>query len=217
VVAQLALCPWLSILKTSDGFAAAANATDYSDAAQDGDTSSDVVLSSIDTLANGDSLWLGSHLPFSGLTLDVDAANGNASVLAAHYWNGTAQTTLTPTDNTASGGASIAQDGTITWTVPTDWVPAKLRSLVSATVPLPYAEETLYWARLSWSAALDSSTTLNSILALPRSTAYFELPADWELALRVNRGRGGHSAVRAVTDAGTGNLIVNAIALSRFA
>lgn len=216
VVAKLGFCPWLVVLKTSDAFAAAANVTEYSSAAQDGDAATDVVLSSLDTLANGDSVWIGSHLPFAGLQADVDAANGTANTIAAHYYDGATMTTLSPTDGTASGGASLAVDGAITWTVPADWAKAKLRALASIAVPVPYADDDMYWVRLSWSAALDSSTTLNSLIALPRSTAYQEIPVDSELALRVTRGQGGISAIRALTDAGTGNLIVNAIALSRF-
>jgi hypothetical protein len=217
VVARLGLCPWLVVLKTSDAFAAIANVTDYSDAAQDNDTATDVVASSLDTLANGDAIWVGAAHPFRGLRVDVDAANGNAATLAAHYYNGSAMATLTPTDGTASGGATLAQDGSITWTVPTDWAPVALRTAASATIPIPHGDTPLYWARLSVSAALDSSTTLNSLTALPRSTSYAEVASGAEIAMRVARAPGGLSAIEALTDAGTANLVVNAYALGRFA
>lgn len=206
VVVQAALSPYLLVLKTADSLA---TVTDYSEAAQDGDAATDVVLSSLDTLANGDALWLGSHLPFRGALVDVDAANANAATLAAHYWNGTALATLTPTDGTASGGATFAQDGPITWTVPSDWVKATLREIATADGAVPFSREPIYWARLSVSAALDASTTLNSVLALARSTAYAELTTGRVLEANVLRGVGGVAGIEARTDAGTAALIVN--------
>ena len=68
----------------------------------------------------------------------------------------------------------------------------------------------LYWTRLSVSAALDSSTTLNSILSLPRSTSYAELVSGMAQEMTLQKGLGGVAAIEALTDAGTANLIVNA-------
>lgn len=206
VVAQVGLAPYLLVLKTADSLA---TVTDYSEAAQDVDSATDVVLSSLDTLANGDALWLGANLPFRGVIVDVDAANATASTLAAHYWNGSAMTDLSPTDGSASGGATFAQDGAITWTVPSAWVKATLREIASADGNVPFSRTPLYWARLSVSAALDSSTTLNSLLALCRSTAYAELTSGRVLEAGVMRGVGGVAGVEARTDAGTASLIVN--------
>lgn len=206
VVIKLAMNPWLVVLKTADLLA---TVTDYSREAQDADASTDVVLSSLDTLANGDALWIGSHLPFRGVAVDVDAANGTASVLAGHYWNGSTMTTLTPTDGTTSGGATFAQDGQITWSMPTDWVAAKLSTIGSPGANVPGRSDDLYWARLSVSVALDSSTTLNSLLALNRSTLYAEYPSGIAMEERLQKGPGYFGCIEALTDAGTANLIVN--------
>src|SRR5688572_15941194 len=86
VVVGVAVNPYLIVLKTDDLLVTAPD--DYSDAAQDGSTTTDIVLSSLDTAANGDFLYVGSHIPFRGVTVDVDAANGTASVLTVKYWDG---------------------------------------------------------------------------------------------------------------------------------
>ena len=206
VVLKLARNPYLLVYKTID---ALATVTDYSSAAQDGSASTDVVLSSLDTLANGDALWIGSHLPFRGISVDVDAANGTASVLAGHYWTGSALAALTVTDGSTSGGATFAIDGAITWTMPSDWAKGALATVGSAAETVPQRGVSLYWARLTVSAALDSSTTLNSLLSLNRSTAYAEYPVGYALEERFQKGLGAWGAIEALVDAGTGNLVVN--------
>src|SRR3972149_4552495 len=92
-VVQFNFNPWLTIIKTTDLLATQANITDYSDAAQDSSAATDVDLSSLSTLANLDAVYVGSHLPFSGVEVDIDAANGTASVLTVTYWDGSAWTT----------------------------------------------------------------------------------------------------------------------------
>jgi hypothetical protein len=62
---------------------------------------------------------------------------------------------------------------------------------------------------LSVSAALDSSTTANSLRALNRSTAYMEIVSGRAIEQAVTVGPGGISCVEALTDAGTANLIIN--------
>lgn len=208
VVLKLARNPYLLVYKTADNLA---TITDYSENAQDGSTSTDVTLSSLDTLANGDALWLGAHLPFRGVQVDVDAANGTVSALAAHYWDGNSLEALTVTDGTDSGGATFAVDGAITWTMPSDWAPATLVAAGSAAGTIAHSGLALYWARLTVSAALDSSTTLNSMLALNRSTAYAEYPLGLTLEERIQKGLGYFGAIEALTDAGTASLIVNCI------
>lgn len=211
VVVKFNLNPWLLIFKSTDALADMANLTDYSDNAQDNSTSTDVTLSSLGTLAQGDALYVGSWTPFGGLVVDVDAANGNASVLTVHYSkNDNTWADISASDGTDSGGASMAVDGNITWTVPTDWGKIDLKTLTTtAAKNQGLFTEPEFWVRLSFSAALDSSTTLNSVIAINRDTTYAELPAGtgWEQHITV--GRGGHYSITALTDTGTANLIVN--------
>ena len=206
VVVKYGLIPYILVYKTTDGLS---TVTDYSSEAQDGSTGTDVTLSSLDTNANGDALWVGSAHPFRGLVADVDAANGSASVLTGTYWNGSALTNISLTDGTDSGGATFAVDGAITWTVPTDWVAAPLKTIGSAGQAVPHRNENLYWVKLVVGAALDSSTTLNSLLARVRSTVYGELVTGRVVEMAVRRSLGGVVGVEATCNAGTANLIVN--------
>lgn len=206
VVARVALNPYLVVLKTVDALATAP--TDYSESAQDGDTSTDVDLSSLSTAANSDFLYVGSHRPFRGVNCDIDAANANASVLTVKYWDGSAWTSISATDGTASGGATMAVDGNVTWTIPTAWTSASLLGTGDTTVSFPFAGNKLYWTRWEVSVALDSTTTLNSMLALAPSTNYFELSANQNFELGITKGPEGVGCIEALTDAGTGNLAV---------
>lgn len=206
VVVRYALCPWITVLKTADSLA---TFTDYSVQTNDASTDTDVTLSSLDTLANGDAVYIGSHVPFRGLAVDVDSTNSTASVLSVYYWNGSAWADTSATDGTASGGATFAQDGNITWTVPTAWTKASLATTNSLASGTGMYTDPKFWVRLSVSAALDSSTTLNRVTAMPRSTSYAEIPSDVRLEFGIQSGDGGVAGIEALTDAGTANLIIN--------
>lgn len=200
--------PFLTVLKTAD--ALVSEPTNYSEEAQDNSTSTDITLSSLDTLANGDAVFVGAFVPFGGLVVDVDSTNSTASVLTAEYWNGSAWTDISASDGTASGGATFAQDGSITWTVPASWASVALKDAVSTAKPnVGMYTEPQYWLRLSVSVALDSSVTLNSMVSINRDTTYAELPSGMALQQGVTVGPGGIYSVTALTDAGTANLIVN--------
>jgi hypothetical protein len=215
VAVQVALCPFIAVLKTTDSFATSANTTDYTDAAQDSSTSTTLVLSS---LATSGAVWVGSHVPFRGLSIDVNAANTNAATMVATYYN-TAGTmaSLSVTDGTAITGGTLQQDGLVTWTMPTDWQSEKLSTVASAGDGIPYRGNLLYWAKITAGAALDSSTTQNSWIGLNRSTAYHEISAAApELSMKVMRGIGGISGVEVKCDAVTANVIVNCLTSGRF-
>jgi hypothetical protein len=213
VVARLGLCPWALVLKTTD---AGTTLTDYSAEAQDGSTSTSVTLSSIGTAAQGDFLYVGCHVPFRGATIDIDSANGTASVLTVKYWDGDSWADITATDGTDSAGASMGQDGAVTWTVPTDWAPTGLVKSGDFTVSLPGTGNKYYWTRWQFSAALDSSTTLDHLICLPQSTSYLELVANQQFETAIQWGPDGFSSIEALTDAGTANLVVGYGSRSRF-
>jgi len=60
--------------------------------------------------------WLvGSPRPLQGVKFYISKANLSTSTMSAWEWNGSAWDELTITDNTASGGISLAQTGTVTW------------------------------------------------------------------------------------------------------
>lgn len=216
-VVQFLKNPWLTIFKTSDALADQANITDYSFNAQDGSTSTDVTLSSLDTAANLDFVYVGSHLPFSGVEIDVDAANGNASVLTVKYRKSdNTWADISATDGTTSGGATFAVDGNVTWTMPTDWITCRLFDSGDTALNAGLGKEELFWTRWQVSAALDSSTTQNSWISINRSTTYDEIPPGMSWKESVTVGPGGISNIQAKTDAGTANLIVSCAARGRF-
>lgn len=214
VVARVGLCPWLAVFKTQDGGATAP--TEYSTEAQDGSTATSITLSSQGTAAQGDFLYVGAHMPFRGVTIDVDGANGNASTLTVKYWNGTAWADISATDNTSAATASLGQDGTVTWTVPTAWTPTSLRTAGDLADSFGGTGFKYYWTRWEWSAALDAAVTLDHMIALPPSVSYYELVTGQQFATRVQFGPDGFSAIEALTDAGTANLVVGYGSGSRF-
>lgn len=218
VVAMFRRCPWLTILRTTDDLATAP--TDASENAQDGSTATSVTLSSQGTLANGDALYVGSYVPFQGVDIDVDSTNSTTSVLTVMYWNGSAWVDISDTDGTESGGATLAQDGQVTWTIPTAWVSASLRGIAAAlqdghevanSVAFQHVNTPRYWTRWEVSAAIDSSVTLDHMLAINRSDAEWECRnlERWESL--VPWGENGYSAIEADVDAGGSGLILMAV------
>jgi hypothetical protein len=211
VVARFLFCPYLIIAKTTDLGVAATNWTEYSSEAQDADTGTSVTLSSLDTIANGDALYVGSHVTFAGAHIDVDGTNSNANNLTVKYRKSDdTWADISDTDNTDTG-ASLAQDGTVTWTVPSDWVQASLTD--TGDVTLAHSTHTdndqIYWTRWEWNAAMDSSVTLDHMIAIPRLTTYAELVAGQTLETTITMGPGGVGGVVALTNAGTANLLIN--------
>tara|TARA_Y100000034_G_scaffold85118_1_gene102098 strand:+ start:716 stop:1531 length:816 start_codon:yes stop_codon:yes gene_type:complete len=208
VVVQIGFAPWLTVLRTQDALATAP--TDYSAHAQ-GTAAGDVILDSQDTAANLDFLYVGSDRPFKGVIIDVDKVNGTASVLTVKYWTGSAWTDISDTDGTASGGASLAQDGIVNWTVPSDWAKDDLQDIGDVASSARLAETTAprYWTRWEFSAAIDSEVELVSMVAQQEFTE-IELPTGAIKEFRVQKGPGKFGGLCVETDAGTANLIVNA-------
>ncbi len=72
-------------------------------------------------------LQIGSVRPLQGIKLYVNSANTSAGTASGLYWDGQTEQLMTIADNTASGGATLAQTGTITFASTVDT--AKLRYL----------------------------------------------------------------------------------------
>jgi hypothetical protein len=140
------------VKKTTD---LGASYTDYSSEANDNSAATDVVASSLDTLANEDWLLFSAPSPFIGLAIDMDASavNGNAADTTCQYWNGAWTDVTNQTDGTDTG-ANFAQDGQITWSLPSDWVTSTIDTV------------TAYQLRCHTSAALDASTTIDEVEAV---------------------------------------------------
>lgn len=213
VVARVLKCPYLLVYVTTDALATVGNTTPYSSQAQDADAATDVTLSSLDTLANSDAIYVGSQEQFRGVDIDVDSTNSTVSTLTVSYWNGSAWSDTSDTDGTQTGGnTTFGQDGQVTWAIPSDWTTTTLRdanSLTTSGVP-PIDVPDVYWTRWEVSVAIDSSVTLNHMVALNRSTAYFELLEGQPVEMVLEGSPpNGYAGLEVVSNAGTGNLVVN--------
>jgi hypothetical protein len=74
---------------------------------------------SMDSFTTSDRLFLCFSDVTGGFYVTVNAANSTGNDMSCKYWNGSAWTTLSETDNTDTG-ASLAASGAVTWTTPTD-------------------------------------------------------------------------------------------------
>ena len=212
VVAQIALNPWLTILKTTNDMAT--EPTDYSIEAQDSSTSTSVDISDLNTIANGDWVLVGSHIPYRGVYLDIDGTNSTSSrTLTVAYWNGGSWIDYSLSYSVAWTTAFDA-DTLVSWTPVTNWAVVTFRKLYpQLTFNTYYSDVPLYWTRWSVNGALDSSVTIDSMVAANRSTAYAELLSGQALEQREVYGFGGLGCIEALTNAGTANLIVNVATL----
>ena len=119
-VARYALCPYLVILKADSADDLAGTIEDYSAIAQDGSTGTEVAVGGGGGLATGRSFYIGSAIPFRGVHVTVDTANGSGSAaVTVYYWAGS-WVDVSATDASRSSHA-LDQTGTITWTVPSAW------------------------------------------------------------------------------------------------
>lgn len=227
---RFALAPRLTIIVTTDLLATPtaidSNPTtittrptqDISNEMQDGDQT-DFAIDSIDTLANLDAIYVGAPLPFRGVTVDIGTGpQGTSSrVLTVSYWAGANDWVDTINiDNTISGSATMAVDGTNTWAVPDAWIPATLYgtadgapgSINETSIQQGWSQAKLYWTRWEFSGALDSDTDIRQIKALARNTDYAELLEGQALEFSINPV--DVSTLEVLTDAGTGNVVANA-------
>jgi hypothetical protein len=132
-------------------FTSPATYTDYTDEVTDDSSATHMPA---DALGTSDYIYIGRSTKFSRIVVDVGSnPNANASVLSAEYSKGSSVWgSLTITDGTTSGGATLAQDGAITWTNPSDWDTDDVD-----------AETSLYWVRLKVSSALSATVDVDGI------------------------------------------------------
>lgn len=187
--------PLLLCCKTADS---QMTFTDYTSEATDKSASTEVTLSSLDTAANGDYFYVASKYKFGGVWIDVDGANSNDVDLSGYYYaDNDTWTDISITDGTDSSG-TLAQDGAVTWTVPTNWQPNYLKDILpkgAAIGNLPKAAQTekLYVVRFQVSGAVDAAVTLDEVATLADITSYpqgyFSASTDYEF--NINRDEVG--------------------------
>ena len=212
-VVQFALNPRLTVLLTTDNFG---TFTDDSIDAQDGLTTTDFELDGLTTVGR---FYVGAAHRIRGFAVDMDASEVNSvtSVLTMRYWNGSSWADTSDTDGTASGGATMAVDGNVTFTVPTDWVAATLFETGDAVENDWQTDRPnrailgrfQYWLRGEVSATITNPTSLNQLRALNESTSYTELVNNQNAEVTVQTDENGDAAIEALVDADTANLVVN--------
>lgn len=126
---------------------------DYTEQATDGLTTTVVVLDSLATLGTDyDCIFIRTTLPATSFKFVVSAANGSAAVAGLKYFNGAFTDVTGLSDGTAVTGATFAQNGSWSWTQPTDEIPHYMFN------------ECGFWYQLYLSTgALDSEVELSSI------------------------------------------------------
>ena len=221
-IIKFACSPYLVILKADSADGLGGHLEDNSDVAQDGSTDTSVTLSAF---ASGRALYVGSAIPFRGAHIDVDGANSTGStVITVSYWNGAERVDSSDTDGTISGGISLAQDGAITWTVPSAWQLSTLDKLASAagesldSSGQKYKDTNMYWTKWTWNQDMDAAVTLDHILGINESTAYSELTSSTGYEGRVHHGFGtnGLGGIEMLTDTGTANVLVTCSAMNGY-
>lgn len=210
IVAKIATNPYLLLLKTTDALATTANVTDYSKAGQQNPATASAISFNAFGAANNQ-FYVGSHVPFRGVNVVMSASvNAVASVLTVKYWNGAWTAVSGFSDGTLSGGATLAVNGNITWTVPTDWTTVLLNQTPGPLPQMKYSDKVRYWTQWTVSAQLSATVGVNTMLAMNRNTsAYAEFVANTLEQFRTFKGPDGVGCLEALTDQGTGNLIVN--------
>ena len=116
-----------------------------------------------------DHLYIGSRRPFGGIYIDILAGSPNAttSTLTAKYSkNDGTFASQAITDGSASGGATLAQDGAVKLdAVPSDWAPYQLGTILESDnrdIPSDY----LFWLQYTVGATLDADTEISNIYPL---------------------------------------------------
>lgn len=116
-----------------------------------------------------DRLYVGTTGFIGGYTVDMGATvNAVVNTLTAEYSpaEGDFAAMTVATDGTAAGGATLAVDGLVTFTVPADWAPRKLNTLVPSLTPPNLGP--LYWHRLAVSVNTTADIVINNLTNIGR-------------------------------------------------
>lgn len=109
--------------------------------------------------ASSDALYLGAPWPFRGVSVRMfDSVSSASATLTLEAWRDAWSVLSDVSDGTrATSGKPFSKGGTITWTVPDDWVVRPVNG-----------SDALYWARIRLSTA-PTSAAIGQIGAIRRS------------------------------------------------
>lgn len=142
--------PLKFLVTTDDG----ANFTDDTTNVTDGSGATHSGLDALDVLANGEyAILISSTDSVNGIYFDVGSnVNSNSSDLVVEFFNGTDYTAVSDLDDgTASGGATLAQDGYVSFAYPSGWAKTTIDG------------NTGYVLRISVSAQLSATVDVNEV------------------------------------------------------
>ena len=174
---------------------------------RDSATGSGTTLDSM--LVTADFLYVCFDSPVAGFYVNVKSANSTTNTMKVEYYkNDSTWTNLSITDNTDTG-ASLAQDGTVTWTAVTDWGVAHIRDALE-TQATPLTTDDLsntsgFWLRISFTTGgLDADTEIEEIHALSNDTnrGYYLAGVPYNVSL----DRRAVGAIEAILAGGTDTL-----------
>jgi hypothetical protein len=116
-----------------------------------------------DAMTSSGFVYVGADDPFRGINVTMDGSNknSNSSTMTVSYYNGSSWASASASDGSASGGATLAQSGLITWTVPTDWERVAVNGL-----------NLDFWVRISVNNTLSATVEIEEMSLLYRNTNY---------------------------------------------
>jgi hypothetical protein len=125
----------------------------------------------LDSFEGGaDFLYIGVATRFKSIYFDVSAANGTASVGTLKYRkNDGTWADISETDGTISTGATLGQDGAMTFTIPSDWDSIEQEDGISQL------KNGLYYVRWEAATTLDAEVEVAQIIAGSRTTGYADV------------------------------------------
>ncbi len=150
----LGLCPKILQVKFYDQ--TAGDYTDLTAALTDRNTST-TSGTCLNSMTSSDILYVCYALPTRGMAVDVGTPNDQNQAMTGTYWNGSAWASLgTFTDGTNAGAGTLAQDGLITWALPTNW---------QTSIPVD-GFVSGFWAKFVVAGTLKATTTVLELTAL---------------------------------------------------
>ncbi len=151
---SVGLCPKIRQVKFYD--ATDGSYTDLTAALTDRNTAT-TSGTSLNSMTSSDILYVNLAFSTRGLAVDVGTPNDQNHALTGTYWNGTAWAALAAlSDGTNAGAGTLAQDGLITWTLPTAHI---ANSPVEGFI-------TGHWIKLVVAGTLKSTTTILELTGL---------------------------------------------------
>ena len=105
------------------------------------------------TIETDDRYLIGYSAPFNKIYFDLGVVNDVVADIDVLHFNGkTAVSFANISDGTETGSdTSLGQDGTISWTLPDEWVPQTINEVEA------------YWVHLTWTATLKTGVTIKRV------------------------------------------------------